>query len=79
MIDEGMSYSQAGIRFERKVPFYFVTNEFCPARLDKLIGANVLNAVVHVNPNLLTDQCGLNDRLRQLKGLPKLCTLSRQW
>ena len=58
---------------------YFVTNEFCPARLDKLIGAIVLDGVVHVNPNLLTDLCGLNDRLRQLKALSELCSLSRQW
>jgi hypothetical protein len=62
-----------------RLPCYFVTNEFDPARLDKIIGAEVVEAVVHVNPQIVTDVCGLNERLALMRDIPHLCGASRAW
>jgi len=79
IIDEAISYKTAAVRTGREIPCFFVTNEFDPARLDKLIGAQVVDAVIHVHPDLFTKICGLNDRLLLMKNLGYLCATSHCW
>ena len=79
VIDESISYRSAAMRCGLKVPVFFVTNEFDPARLDKVISNEYVEAVVHVCPKLLLDVCGLNGRLTQLKDLPHLVNLTSKW
>ena len=67
VIDEAISYKSAAMRLGQKLPCFFVTNEFDPARLDKLIGADVVDEVVHVHPKLVTEVCKLNGRLDNMK------------
>jgi len=67
------------MRIGLSLPFFSVTNEFDPARLDKLIGSNVVDAVVHVNPELVTKVCRLNGRLEAMKDLPYLFSQSKNW
>lgn len=79
VIDEAITYKSAAMRTGLKLPCCFVTNEFDPARLDKLLKAKVVDAVVHVNPELVTQVCRLNERLRELRDIPYLISASTKW
>jgi len=79
VIDEGISYKSAAMRTGLKLRFFFVTNEFDPARLDKVLGSGVPDALVHVHPPAVTDVCQLDERLRNLRDLPFLVSDSSDW
>jgi len=79
VIDESLSYRAAARRIGLKIPCVFVTNEFDPARLDKVLTCDVLAFVAHVCPKLVTDICGLNGRLAELKDLPYLVKQTHSW
>ncbi len=79
VIDESFSYRSAAMRLGIKLPCIFVTNEFDPARLDKVLSSDVLAFVVHVCPRLVTEVCGLNGRLGELKDIPFLVQQTHHW
>lgn len=79
VIDESISYRSAAMRLGIKLPCIFVTNEFDPARLDKVLSSDVLAFVVHVCPRLVTEVCGLNGRLGKLEDIPFLVQQTHHW
>lgn len=56
-----------------------VTNEFDPARLDKLLSDPCVDHVFHINKHMVTSVCGLNDRTRQLLDVADLIRLTKSW
>ncbi len=79
VIDESISYRSAAMRLGIQLPCIFVTNEFDPARLDKVLSNDVLAFVAHVCPRLVTEVCGLNGRLSELKDIPFLVQQTHHW
>lgn len=55
--------------------FYIVTNEFDPARLDKLLGDYRVDSVFHVHKPLIVDVAELDGRMAQLRDLGDLLRL----
>ena len=63
-------YKAAAQRQSRiKLSYFVVTNEFDPARLTKLLQDTCFDAVVHVHKPAVTEVCGLDGRLSNLKDL----------
>lgn len=56
-----------------------VTNEFDPARLNKLLSDPCVDHVFHINKHMVTSVCGLNDRTRQLLDIADLIRLTKGW
>lgn len=63
-------------RLRPSLKFYFVTNEFDPARLAKLMQSYCIDAVYHVHKALL-DALGINGRVRNVRDLSELLTTFR--
>lgn len=67
-------------RFTDTDIFYFVaTNEFDPARTEKLLADKCIDGVVHVHKPLVTDVCQLDGRVAALLDLSDLIQLSANW
>ena len=63
-------YNAAAHRLSRiKLSYYVVTNEFDPARLTELLQDTCFDAVVHIHKPAVTEVCGLDGRLSNLKDL----------
>jgi len=56
-----------------------VTNEFDPARLQKILADSCVDGVAHVHKPLLTTVLGLDGRLGGLLDLADLVNASRAW
>lgn len=70
LINKRPVYKAAAQRQSRiTLPYYVVTNEFDPARLTKLLQDTCFDAVVHVHKPAVTEICGLDGRLMNLKDL----------
>jgi len=59
--------------------FYVVTNEFDPARLNKMLDDSCVDAVVHVHKKAVIDICGLNSRLTRLIDLVDFIEAASSW
>jgi hypothetical protein len=59
--------------------YYISTNEFDPARTQKLIGDPCIDHVIHVHKPLVTGVAGLNGRLTDLWDLTDLIADSHKW
>ena len=76
---ECRAYKGAAAYTDTKLFYYIVTNEFDPARTDKLIKDKCVDRVVHVHKNLVTGVCGLNGRLKNLWDFSDLLAASNNW
>ncbi len=59
--------------------YYLVTNEFDPARLNKVLNDTCVDGVVHVHKAAVVDVCGLDGRLEQLIDLTNFVTGTQTW
>jgi hypothetical protein len=71
------SYTQA--TRAARLFYYIATNEFDPARTQKLIGDPCIDHVIHVHKHLVTTVAGLNGRLANLWDLADLIADSNSW
>lgn len=76
---ECRAYKGAASYTDTKLFYYIATNEFDPARTDKLIGDKCVDRVIHVHKELVTGVCQLNGRLRNLWDLADLLGESANW
>jgi hypothetical protein len=76
---ECRAYKAAAAYTDHKIFYYIVTNEFDPARTDKLIKDKCVDKVIHVHKRLVTEVCGLNGRLKNLWDLSDLLAASNTW
>jgi len=79
VIDESAAYRSAATQCGLRLPCFFVTNEYSPARLAKVMSSGVLECVVHVCPRIVTEVCDLDGRLGKLKDLPYLIQQTQTW
>ena len=59
--------------------FYLLTNEFDPARLNKMLDDSCVDSVVHVHKAGVTDVCRLNGRLTKLHDMTDLIQETLSW
>ncbi len=59
--------------------YYVVTNEYDPARLNKILNDTCVDAVVHVCKTALVEVCGLNGRLKKLFDLVDFIKATSLW
>jgi hypothetical protein len=76
---ECRAYKNAAAYTDTKLFYYIATNEFDPARTDKLIGDKCVDRVIHVHKELVTGVCKLNGRLMKLWDLSDLLESSNNW
>ncbi len=79
LTSECRAYKNAGAWTDTKIFYYVATNEFDPARTDKLIQDKCINGVVHVHKPLVTEVCGLGQRLTELLDLSELIHQTSSW
>jgi len=74
------AYSRIYRQARRESLLYFViTNEFDPARLNKIIIDNCIDGVVHVHKKAVTEICGMNNRLTMLIDLAEFIEFMNNW
>jgi hypothetical protein len=76
---ECRAYKNAATYTDTKLFYYIATNEFDPARTDKLICDKCVDRVIHVHKELVTGVCKLNGRLKNLWDLSDLLESSNNW
>jgi len=59
--------------------YYVATNEYDPARLNKLLSDTCVDGVVHVHKRAVVEICQLNGRLTRLIDLTDFIRLSSTW
>ena len=59
--------------------FYVLTNEFDPARLNKMLDDSCVDAVIHVRKEAVINICGLNGRLTRLMDLAEFIQTAFSW
>ena len=79
LTSECRAYKNAATWTDTKIVYFVATNEFDPARTQKLIEDKCIDGVVHVHKPLVTDVCGLNNRLNELIDLSNLIRLTDSW
>jgi len=79
LTSECRAYKNAGTWTDNRIFYYVTTNEFDPARTEKLIKDKCIDRVVHVHKPLVTDVCGLDGRLSELLDLSDLIRQSMTW
>jgi len=79
LTSECRAYKNAA-RFTDTHLFYCVaTNEYDPARVEKLLTDKCIDGVVHVHKPLVTEVSGLDGRLAEFLDLSELIEQSNQW
>jgi hypothetical protein len=76
---ECRAYKNAAAYTDTKLFYYIATNEFDPARTDKLVCDKCVDRVIHVRKELVTGVCKLNGRLKNLWDLSELLESSDCW
>lgn len=69
-------------RQERHAPpllYYVLTNEYDPARLNKILDDSCVDGVVHVHKTAVVDVCRLDSRLMRLMDLVDLVNATFTW
>jgi len=59
--------------------YYVLTNEYDPARLNKILDDSCVDGVVHVHKTAVVDVCRLNGRLTRLMDLVDLVNATFTW
>jgi hypothetical protein len=59
--------------------YYVITNEYDPARLNKILDDSCVDGVVHVHKSAVTDVCGLDGRLDRLIDLVEFANTTYSW
>ena len=59
--------------------FYVITNEYDPARLNKMLDDTCVDGVVHVNKTAVVDVCQLNGRLNRMMDLAEFVAATSSW
>lgn len=59
--------------------YYVITNEFDPARLNKILKDPCIDGVIHVHKPAVTEVCKLDSRLTNLLDLTDLIQLTFSW
>jgi hypothetical protein len=80
-----MSYYKAA--FERvyrsvrgdHLQYYVITNEYDPARLNKLLCDSCIDGLIHIHKYAVTDICQLDGRLSNLVDLRDFILQSHSW
>jgi len=79
LTSECRAYKNAATWTDTKIFYFVATNEFDPARTQKLIEDKCIDGVVHVHKPLVTEVCGLDARMQELLDLSDLIRLTRSW
>ncbi len=77
--NECPTYKQAASFTRTKIDYLVITNEYDPARLNKLLDDSCVDALIHVHKPLPTTVCGLNSRLMKMLDLTDLIDRSNNW
>jgi hypothetical protein len=77
--NECPTYKQAASWTRTQIDYLVITNEYDPARLNKLLDDSCVDALVHVHKPLPTTVCGLNSRLVNMLDLVDLLARSQTW
>jgi hypothetical protein len=77
--NECPTYKQAASWTRSQIEYFVVTNEFDPARLNKIIDDSCVDGLVHVHKHLPTNVCGLDSRLTLMLDLVDLLARSWNW
>ncbi len=72
-------YKAAALRLRLPLDYFVVTNEYDPARLQKVVGDDCVNGVAHIHKPLVTEVCELDGRLDSLLDLADLVRQSHVW
>lgn len=59
--------------------YYVVTDEYDPARLNKMLDDTCVDGVIHVSKTAVVEVCGLNGRLTQLINLADFVNATLSW
>jgi len=73
------AYGRIYRQTRRDLPYYVVTNEYNPSRLNKMLDDPCVDGVVHLHKAAVVDVCGLDGRLGQLIDLADFITISFSW
>ncbi len=79
LTSECRAYKGAARFTDTNIFYYVATNEFDPARTEKLLADKCIDGVVHVHKHLVTGVCNLDGCLRNLLDLSDLIQLSHNW
>lgn len=63
----------------RGLPYYVITNEYDPARLNKMLSDTCVDSVVHVHKPAVTGVCGMDGRLVHLVDLADFVSSTSAW
>lgn len=77
--NECPTYKQAASWTRTQIDYLVITNEYDPARLNKLLDDSCVDALVHVHKHLPINVCGLNSRLVNMLDLIDLLARSQTW
>jgi hypothetical protein len=72
-------YKAAALRSRTPLEFYVVTNEYDPARLEKVLIDTCVNGLAHVHTPAVTRICDLDGRLDQMLDLTDLVSITHRW
>ena len=62
-----------------QLPYYVFTNEYDPARLNKILIDTCVDAVVHVHKTAVVNICNFDGRLDQLLDLTEFVNQTLSW
>jgi len=77
--NECPSYKAAAMMQRRELDYYVVTNEYAPARLNKILSDPCINGVAHVHKRAVDEVCGLDGRLDSMLDLSDLVMQTHEW
>lgn len=77
--NECPAYKNAANWTRTNIDYLVVTNEYDPARLQKVITDKCVDALVHVHKPLPVEVCGLNSRLKDMLDFSDLIARSKTW
>ncbi len=72
-------YKSAAMRSRVRLRFLVVTNEFDPARLNKILIDDCVDGLVHVHKKAVTEVCRLDGRLDEMLDLTDLVNSTNSW
>ncbi len=79
LTSECRAYKGAARFTDTKILYYVATNEFDPARTEKLLTDKCIDGLVHVHKPLVTEVCALDRRLAEMLDLSQLVQSSHNW
>jgi len=73
------AYQRIYRQVHRDLLYFFVTNEYDPSRLNKMLDDSCVNGVIHVHKEAVVKVCGLNGRLIRLIDLADFIESTSSW